>query len=119
MGYMWTRNLSFNFIQFLLKEFFSNISLCNKWVSFNIWLSYSIESFDHIDYWLKDLRNNIGEDIKLFFVGNKVDLEDSRVVSIDMGEKLREKLNFDKFMETSAKTKYKIKNLFVEDTKLL
>lgn len=36
-----------------------------------------------------------------------------------MGEKLREKLNFDKFMEIQAKTKYNIKNLFVEATKLL
>jgi Ras-related protein Rab-11A len=39
---------------------------------------YSIEnrsSFENIDMWMKELKNNSNPDIKIFLVGNKSDLE--------------------------------------------
>lgn len=37
-------------------------------------LSYS--SFEDIEVWLKELKTHANPDIKIFLIGNKIDLED-------------------------------------------
>ena len=68
---------------------FGYYSLFNNWVrkknlsNFN----YSRKSFNSINSWLKDLKNNSSPDVKIFLVGNKTDLEKERKVSTEKGQK--------------------------------
>ncbi len=83
---------------------------------------YSIdnkESFLHAEQWLKELKNQASPEVRIFFVGNKADLEEERKVSKEEGKKYKEKENLDIFMETSAKTGYNARNVLLEGTKLL
>ena len=52
-------------------------------------------------------------------IGNKIDLEDNRVVETRQGETLKKNLGINMFMETSAKTGINAKELFIEAAKLL
>ena len=80
---------------------------------------YSSKSFDDIDLWLKDLRANSNPDIKVFLIGNKADLEDSRQVSKEEGMRYKNDQGLDLFMETSAKTGFNTQELFIEAAKIL
>ena len=35
---------------------------------------FSLDSFDNIDSWLKELKVQANPDVKVFLIGNKVDL---------------------------------------------
>jgi GTPase SAR1 family protein len=41
---------------------------------------YSEESYEHIDTWLKDLRMQSNPDVKVFLIGNKIDLEEEYTI---------------------------------------
>lgn len=69
--------------------------------------------------WLKDLRSNSNPDIKVFLIGNKADLEDSRLINQEQAKKFQSDYDIDLFMETSAKTGMNSKELFVEAAKIL
>ena len=77
------------------------------------------KSFDDIDLWLKDLRANSNPDIKVFLIGNKIDLEESRLVTREQAEQFKNDFELDLFMETSAKTGFNTQELFVEAAKML
>jgi GTPase SAR1 family protein len=68
---------------------------------------------------LKELKSNSNPDVKLFLVGNKVDLEDDRIVTTEEAENLVNDLEFDYFLETSAKTGFNAEKIFVQAAKLL
>ena len=53
--------------------------------------------------WLKDLNEYSDQDLAYVLIGNKIDLESSRVVSTEMGQELADKINASDFVETSAK----------------
>ena len=55
----------------------------------------------------------------MFLIGNKNDLEDSRLVSQEQAMQIKKDFDFDLFMETSAKTGFNAQKLFVEAGKLL
>jgi small GTP-binding protein len=44
------------------------------------------ESFDSVDKWIPDLRTNGDEQVTIILIGNKCDLEESRVVSVEEGQ---------------------------------
>ena len=69
--------------------------------------------------WLKDLKANSSPDVKIFLIGNKVDLEEERIISKEMAEKFKNDYDLDFFMETSAKTGFNTQELFVKAAKLL
>lgn len=62
-----------------------------------------------VKFWYNDIRKRLGE-IPIIFIGNKVDLENTREVSNSEGEQKAHDLNCD-FIETSA-----LENLNVNDT---
>ena len=69
-------------------------------------LVYSIDSrqsFDGLNYWLKEIRTKSQEDVKLILVGNKSDLNETREVSYEEGNSFSQSQKFDYFLETSAK----------------
>ena len=55
-------------------------------------MKYSSKSFDDVDLWLKDLKANSNPDIKVFLIGNKVDLEDSRLVARERALQFKKRL---------------------------
>ena len=127
-------------------EFFTmNIKLENKVIKLQIWdtcgqeiyrslisnfyrnsslaiIVYSItdaSSFESIDTWLKELKSNSSPDIKVFLIGNKVDLEKQRVISTEQGKNLQGDYNLDLFIESSAKNGKNTEYIFVQAAKLL
>ena len=102
------------FYKSLISSFYHNASLAV--------IVYSIDnqkSFEDLDMWLKDLRTNSSPDVKIFLIGNKVDLEENRVIPKEMAEKYKKDYDLDYFMETSAKTGFNTQELFVKAAKVL
>ncbi|TFG12215.1 MAG: GTP-binding protein [Promethearchaeota archaeon] len=60
-------------------------------------------SFEHLPQWIEEVRANIKAEIPLLLVGNKSDLMDQRMISIDQINQFTEDFNL-YYMETSAKT---------------
>jgi len=82
-------------------------------------LFYSKNSFKNIEEWVNELKNNANPDIKIFLIGNKADLENEREVTTAEAEKLKNDYEFDLFMETSAKTGFNAKKIFIEAAKII
>ena len=98
----------------LISNFYRNSSLAV--------LVYAIdnkESFSHVSNWLNDLKSQANDDIRIFLVGNKSDLEEERKVTKEEGEKYKLDQHLDLFMETSAKTGQNARNVLVEAAKIL
>ena len=98
----------------LISNFYRNSSLAV--------LVYAIdnkESFTHVENWLNDLKSQANEDVRIFLVGNKADLEEDRKVTKEEGEKYKMDQHLDLFMETSAKTGQNARNVLVEAAKIL
>lgn len=68
------------------------------------------DTFDNINVWHKEIKEVTGN-ISLILVGNKIDLENERVVSSEEGQKLAERLGLS-YIETSAKTGENINDAF-------
>ena len=69
-------------------------------------------TFQSIENWVNLLKLNARPDILTFIVGNKSDLEEKRKVRKEDGQKYVEDNNFNFFIETSAKDKKFVKELF-------
>ena len=61
-----------------------------------------------------DLKQNSSPDVKVFLIGNKADLEDSRLIKKEKGLQLQKDYEFDFFIETSSKTGMNAQEIFVE-----
>mmetsp|Transcript_26160 Transcript_26160/g.36394 ORF Transcript_26160/g.36394 Transcript_26160/m.36394 type:complete len:120 (-) Transcript_26160:128-487(-) len=83
-----------------------------------IFLVYSVTdrtSFDHIHpYWVAEGKRFGAPNVKIFLVGNKIDLQDQREVLYDEGKQLANELGFQGFFETSAKQNENVEELFLE-----
>ncbi len=60
-------------------------------------------SFEHLPQWIEEVRANIKTEIPVLLVGNKSDLTDQRVVSVEELNNFTRDFNL-YYMETSAKT---------------
>ena len=69
--------------------------------------------------WLKELKTHANPDIKIFLIGNKVDLEDNRKVTAEEAKKFKDDYMMNLYMETSAKTGFNVKKLFCDVGKIL
>ncbi|XP_071506583.1 ras-related protein Rab-22A-like [Diadema antillarum] len=70
-------------------------------------------SFDDVSYWLKELRRQGPEEILVYIVGNKIDLESSREVDRDMAEQYAQR-NGAFHLQSSAKTGSGVIDIFYE-----
>ena len=71
------------------------------------------DSFQKVKNWVKELRKMLGNEICLCIVGNKVDLEKERHVSIQEAESYAESVGA-KHYHTSAKQNKGIEELFLD-----
>ena len=78
---------------------------------------YCLTSFEDIDLWYKEIKENANPGLKLILVGNKSDLK--RVVDIEKVNKIMDEFDIDLYIETSARTGYNVEKLFVEASKIL
>ena len=62
-----------------------------------------IPSYQNVTTWLKNITQHAGDNVPRILVGNKVDLDDQRLVAKADAEKLAKENNIN-FYETSAKT---------------
>ena len=69
------------------------------------------DSFEHVQNWIEDVRNQSPKTVLIILVGNKIDLEDQRVVTYDEGNEFAMK-NSIIFGETSAKSGVGIEEIF-------
>ena len=70
-------------------------------------LCYSIddrESFESLPDWIETVRDQCYEDVLIFLVGNKKDLESERKVSVEDALRFQRENGIKYYVETSAKT---------------
>ena len=98
----------------LITNFYRNSSL-----AIIVYSVTSESSFQNIELWLRELRTQSSPDVKVFLIGNKIDLEEQRKISKEEGELFAKKNNLERFIETSAKSGFNIEKTFVDIAKLL
>ena len=59
----------------------------------------NIESFNNIEYWMRNIEANADQNVNKVLVGNKCDAEDKRVVSTEQGQDMARRLGLP-FYET-------------------
>lgn len=70
-------------------------------------------TFKNLDYWLEQVKEIGGDNVKFMLIGNKADLENSRRVSQKAGMDMARTHNM-LFMETSCVSNYNIERAFQE-----
>jgi small GTP-binding protein len=98
----------------LIASFYRNSSLAIIVYAIN-----DRQSYINVGSWINEIKNASSPDIKLFLIGNKCDLEESRQVSAEEGHNLSVENGFDYFGETSAKTGINAQEIFIKAAKVL
>ena len=96
----------------LVQGFYHNTSLAL--------LVYDINkkpTFESLDIWLKDLKQHTEQDLPVFIVGNKNDLD--RNITEEEAKEFKKVNNIVYFAECSAKRGYNVKEIFFEAAKYL
>jgi len=96
------------------QERFRTITTAYYRGAMGILLLYDItneKSFDNIKTWIHNIEQHASEDVEKMILGNKCDMEDKRVISIEQGQKLAQEHGVP-FMETSAKANINVEEAF-------
>ncbi|KAJ3426588.1 ras-related protein rab-2a [Anaeramoeba flamelloides] len=76
------------------------------------------DTFNQLENWIEDARQNASENTQIIIVGNKIDLENKREVSEEEGRKFAEE-NGLWFLEASAKTGHNVNQIFQNMTRII
>lgn len=76
-------------------------------------------SFENLDIWLKDVRSETNPETPIFIVGNNCDIEYDRKISLNEAKDFSLSNKAKYFTECSAKTGYKVGDIFEEVAKYL
>lgn len=98
----------------LVQNFFRGTALAILVYAIN-----DIKSYNDVGMWVKQLKAYSNPDIKMILVGNKNDLVNERKITEEEGIKTSKELGCFSFYETSAKTGFNSKELFIQAVKLL
>ena len=71
------------------------------------------DTFDNVEHWIEQIKEEVSEKVCIILVGNKIDLDDERIITYEDGNKIAQKYKLD-FYECSAKTGANIENTFKE-----
>ena len=69
------------------------------------------ESFESLNDWLNEIKKNTSKNIVKVLIGNKIDLNDKRIISFDEAKEFADN-NSMKYIETSAKTSTNVDQAF-------
>ena len=75
------------------------------------------QSFEHVEKWLGEINKFAKENVLIFLVGNKIDLNDKRVVTFEEAKGISERYKI-QYFETSAKNNTNVEQMFVESTEI-
>lgn len=80
-----------------------------------VFLTYDItrdETFNNLAEWHKEVKQHAAEDVMIYLVGNKAELEDQREVSFERAVEWANATGIHKCFETSAKTGKSVEEVF-------
>ena len=80
-----------------------------------VFLTYDItrdETFANLVEWLKEIQNHAAEDVKIYLIGNKSEMEEQREVFKERAIEFAKEHNIHKVFETSAKTGDNVEEVF-------
>ena len=80
-----------------------------------VFLTYDItrkETFLSLDQWLKEVRENGNEEVKIYLIGNKSEMTKEREVPYERALEFAKKNNIHMVWETSAKTGFNVEDVF-------
>ena len=86
---------------------------------FNIFKFLNKASFNSLNSWITELKQNSHPELKIFLIGNKNDLSDNRQVSYEEALSFMHKNNLDYFEETSAKEGLNVEEIFKKAVNIL
>ena len=97
----------------LIQGFYRNTA-----VTLLVYSKTAKSSFESLGSWVKDVKSNTEHETPIFLLANKCD-EDSKSIEVtkEDGEEFTKQYNFKYFSEVSAKTGYKINDVFEEVAK--
>ena len=72
------------------------------------------QSFQDVEYWHEQIKLSSNDDIIIYLLGNKKDLQKNRLIDSSRGSNKSKKLGMNKFVEVSAKTKENLMETFKE-----
>jgi len=96
------------------QERFRNITRSYYRGAHGIMIVYDVtneQTFKNIDFWLKEVDKYASQSVYKILIGNKCDRMDARVISVEDGKLLAERLNM-QFVETSAKESINVNESF-------
>ena len=97
------------------RERFRDITIAYYRRAKGIMLVYDVtreKSFENIRYWIRNIEEYASADVEMMLLGNKCDLEESRVVTKERGQALAAEHRI-KFFETSAKSGLNVEDAFL------
>ena len=74
----------------------------------------NLQSFKDVEYWFEQIKLSSNDDIIIYLLGNKKDLENKRIIDEKTGKNKAKKLGINNFFEVSAKTKENLTEMFRE-----
>ena len=74
----------------------------------------NLQSFKDVEYWFEQIKLSSNDDIIIYLLGNKKDLENKRIIDEKTGKNKAKKLGINNFFEVSAKTKENLTEMFKE-----
>ena len=80
-----------------------------------VFLTYDItreDTFNSMGEWLKEVRQHAAEDVIVYLVGNKAEMEEAREVTFDRAVQWAKQEKINKCFETSAKTGKSVEETF-------
>ncbi|KAI9310485.1 ras family-domain-containing protein [Dichotomocladium elegans] len=71
------------------------------------------KSFGNVRNWFSNIEQHASEGVNKILIGNKCDMEENRVITVEQGKALAEELGV-RFMETSAKANIGVEEAFFD-----
>ena len=80
-----------------------------------VFLTYDVtreETFVNLLEWLKEIKQHASEDVRVYLIGNKSEMEEQREVTMQRALEFAREYKLHKVFETSAKTGYNVEEVF-------
>ena len=104
MGYSWTREVWCGVCGHAVRfHSLGEIYYRNSDVCILVYDVTNSASLDKADVWYKELKSNLGDQVSILVVGNKIDNDAGRVISNENGQGFCDQRNC-RFVEISCKT---------------
>ena len=87
-----------------------------------MFLTYDVtreETFTNLSQWLSEVKQHATEDVRIYMVGNKSEMEEQREVTYERAVEMAKANKIHRVFETSAKTGYNVEELFASVAKEL